>query len=103
MSEKISLNYGLFKGNMNDLKTSVNKLESSMSKSESFDKTNITPFINDLENMISALEMLERYKSLFLEDIEVINDAGEKLKEQDEVLSQTRRHDIRDGYQPIQI
>lgn len=103
MSEEIVLNIALFTDNIIALRNSVNKLEDYMSKSETFDKTNITPFTHDLENMIQAIELLEQYKALFLEDITVIEDVGEKLREQDELLSKpTQTHDIMDGYQPVQ-
>lgn len=47
--------------------------------------------------------MLNEYKTMFLSDIEVLEDIGEKIREQDLRLSQVQHHDIRDGYKPIQL
>lgn len=101
MSDRISLNIALFKDNVISLRNSVTSIDGQMSTSETFDKTNIKPFIDDLENMIRALELLMQYKELFQADLETLDDVGEKIREQDIRLSQVQRHDIRDGYQPI--
>lgn len=101
MSEKISLNIALFKDNVTSLRNSVTSIDGQMSTSETLEKTNITPFIDDLENTIRALELLIEYKALFQADLEVLEDVGEKIREKDTQLSQVQRHDIRDGYQPL--
>lgn len=103
MSERISLNIALFKDNVISLKNSVQNLEGKMSTNQTFDQTNIKPFINDLENTIRSLDLLNEYKTMFLSDIEVLEDIGEKIREQDLRLSQVQHHDIRDGYKPIQL
>ncbi len=101
MSEKISLNIALFKDNVISLRNSVTSVDGQMSTSETLEKTNITPFIDDLENTIRALELLIEYKAMFQADLEVLEDVGEKIREKDTQLSQVQRHDIRDGYQPL--
>ncbi len=101
MSEKISLNIALFKDNVISLRNSVTSVDGQMSTSETLEKTNITPFIDDLENTIRALELLIEYKAMFQADLEVLEDVGEKIREKDLQLSQVQQHDIRDGYQPI--
>lgn len=101
MSEKISLNIALFKDNVISLRNSVTSVDGQMSTSETLEKTNITPFIDDLENTIRALELLIEYKAMFQADLEVLEDVGEKIREKDTQLSQVQQHDIRDGYQPL--
>lgn len=101
MSDTISLNFALYKDNLIRLKNSVTSLDGQMSTSETLDKTNIKPFIDDLENTIRALELLIEYKKIFHSDLEILNDLGEKIRDQDIKLSQVQHHDIRDGYQPI--
>ncbi|MEI3613013.1 TIGR04197 family type VII secretion effector [Pseudogracilibacillus sp. SO30301A] len=88
MSEKISLNIALFKDNVISLRNSVTSIDGQMSTSETLEKTNITPFIDDLENTIRALELLIEYKALFQADLEVLEDVGEKIREKDTQLSQ---------------
>ncbi|MBO1002419.1 hypothetical protein ACFSKI_04560 [Pseudogracilibacillus auburnensis] len=101
MGEKISLNIDMFQDNMNELRNAVNHLGNYMDKAETLEKTNIPLFLNDLENMITALEFLDEYKLLFQEDLVVVNDIAEKIREQDERLSKVQKDDLRDGYQPI--
>mgnify|MGYP001193043948 CR=1 FL=1 len=101
MGERISLNFALFKDNIIDLKNALTSLDPSMNTNETLDKTNIKPFINDLENTVRALELLIEYKEIFSSDLDVLEDVGEKIREQDLRLSQVPQHDIRDGYQPI--
>lgn len=101
MGEKISLNVELFQDSMNELRNAVNHLGNYMDKAETLEKTNIPLFLNDLENMITALEFLDEYKLLFQEDLVVVNDIAEKIREQDERLSKVQKDDLRDGYQPI--
>jgi len=103
MEERISINIHLFTINISKLKESVKKLETEyMSMGETLDKTNIKPFIDDLENMIRALELMKRYYEIFTTDLRVIQNIADTLREQDERLS-IPKHDFRDGPQPIHL
>lgn len=101
MSDRISINIGLYNENMDNLSNEISSVEGTVKTSETFDKTNITPFTNDLEHTIRAIELLDKYKELLVEDIAVFKKTGEKIREQDEALSQVHHHDPRDGHQPM--
>ncbi len=100
MANKVSINIGVFQENIGNLRTAITNVDSGIQTSEAFDKTNIEPFIKDLENLIQSIELLEKYKTLFNTDIDTLEGVGESLREQDERLSQ--HYGINDGNQPIQ-
>lgn len=102
MSEQICINIGVFNSNMTELRGSVNKLATAyMSTGESLDKTNIKPFLNDLENAIRALELLKEYQQLFTSDLSVIEDVANKIREKDEELS--TQQTTSSGPQPARV
>ncbi|WP_371069048.1 TIGR04197 family type VII secretion effector [Sediminibacillus sp. JSM 1682029] len=87
MAEEVGINMDVFRSNIKKLQSSVSGLESGMKTNRSFDKTNIKPFIDDLENTIKAIELLEEYKTLLISDINTLEETGEKMREKDEELA----------------
>lgn len=101
MGEEIKLNKGLYNSHLDNLNTAVTDVEGTIEKNLVFDKTNITPFTNDLENTIKAIELLDRYKQLFIDDIAIFREKGEILSQQDEQLAQNTRNAMHNGNQPM--
>jgi len=87
MAEQVQLNIEVFRKNVESIRTSVTNIKSSVQKGRSLSKTNITPFTTDLKNFIEAVELLEQYKLLFQEDLKVIKNVGEKIRERDEQIA----------------
>ncbi|WP_106496023.1 TIGR04197 family type VII secretion effector [Lentibacillus sp. Marseille-P4043] len=100
MGEEVGINIGVFRSNVKNLRSSLSDLESGIKTSRTFDKTNITPFIDDLENTIKAIELLKKYKTLLDTDITTLGDIGEKMRETDENLGK-QPSGITNGPQPI--
>jgi|SRR5690625_705126 len=101
MSEQISLNIDLFRQNVSNLQETIEELDGKMKTNETFETTNIKPFIDDLEQTIRALELLDEYKELFQTDLRTLSELGEQIREQDERLAD-RQDDLGDGYRPLQ-
>lgn len=87
MSKEIKLNIDLFRNNVESLHASLSNLNPSISRTQSFNNTTINPFKNDLENVVKALDLLEKYKVLIHSDINTLHKTGEEIKEQDESLA----------------
>ncbi|AUJ26911.1 MULTISPECIES: TIGR04197 family type VII secretion effector [Virgibacillus] len=87
MGEQVGINIEVFRENVSRLKAAVSNINSSTNKNWTFDKTNITPFTNDLENAVKAMTILERYVTLLSNDIDTLKNIGESMKEKDEELS----------------
>lgn len=103
MSETISLDIDEFNLKMDELKSGVDQVKEVISKSETLDKTNIDPFVENLSIMIESLELLERYKSMVVsEDIPFMKKKVNDLVEQDEKLS-VQTIDSKDGPQPAHV
>ncbi len=77
---------GVFRSNISKLKSSVTNIEIKQPTS-TLSKTNIEPFTKDLENVIEAIELLERYKKILETDITTLEQTGEKMREKDEELA----------------
>ncbi|MEN1967635.1 TIGR04197 family type VII secretion effector [Lentibacillus sp. N15] len=99
MSEKVSIDIGTFNSNIKKLRSSLAGLEIGIEKDRSFDKTNITPFTDDLENTMKAIELLSKYKNMLDTDITTLEGVGESMKENDERLA-AMQADI-NGPQPL--
>ncbi|MBT2598933.1 MULTISPECIES: TIGR04197 family type VII secretion effector [unclassified Oceanobacillus] len=84
---EIGVNIGGFQSTITNLRTSVFSLESSLKTNYTFNKTNIKPFVEDLENTIEAIELLQRYKKLLETDIDTLENVGETMKENDERIA----------------
>lgn len=100
MIEKLSINPGEFQSNISALRPSAAGIESGIKTSRSFNQTNIKPFTKDLEHVIRAMGLLKRYQTLLNSDIDILEQTGEKIKENDERLAATSTIDV-DGPQPL--
>lgn len=87
MAEEVGINIGVFQSNISKLGSSVVSIESSIKTNYTFDKTNIKPFMDDLENTIEAIQLLQKYKTLLDSDIDTLENVGDKMKENDERLA----------------
>ncbi|MFC4618229.1 hypothetical protein ACFO4N_05740 [Camelliibacillus cellulosilyticus] len=88
MEKEVSINLGIFQETINDLRSSALELDSGFSKGYSLDQTNIPPFVKDLERMIKAVELFERYRDqILISDIKTLENVGESLRQQDDALS----------------
>ncbi|WP_010532269.1 TIGR04197 family type VII secretion effector [Lentibacillus jeotgali] len=86
MTKEIGINMGVFSSNISKLRSSVSALDGSIKKDWTYNKTNISPLTNDLENTIRAMELLKRYISLMEADINTLEIIGERLQEIDDRL-----------------
>ncbi|SHM54906.1 TIGR04197 family type VII secretion effector [Gracilibacillus kekensis] len=86
MTKEVSINMNVFRSNISNLRTSEGKLEGNIKNDWTFDKTNITPFTNDLENTLRTMELLKRYVEMLENDIITLQSIGEKIQETDENL-----------------
>lgn len=87
MSNEISINISHFKGVTRNMKTTMNQVDCKVDTNESFDKTNLAPFTENLEVLIELISTLDEYKALFDRDIDILNSVGESLQEKDEQLA----------------
>lgn len=102
MGEEVGIDIGVFRSNITKLRSSLSGLESGIKTSRTFDKTNIAPFIDDLENTIEAVKLLKDYKTLLDTDIATLEDAGERMRENDEkIASYTNNRNPLAGPQPL--
>lgn len=81
------------------LKSSTGNISSSMKTNRTLEMTNINPFTKDLEQTITAIELLEKYKALLESDNTILKDTGETMKENDEQIAQANNNAI--DSQPI--
>jgi len=100
MAEEVGINIGVFQSNTSKLRSSVSGIEGSIKTNYTFDKTNIKPFMDDLENTIEAIQLLRKYKTLLDSDIGTLENVGEKMKENDERLASITTGHVT-GPQPI--
>lgn len=91
---EVGINIDIFRSNVDNLRNSVTDLESKIKTNRTFEKTNITPFINDLENIIKSVELINKYKLMLDQDISILKDVGEQMKENDEELASRNSHII---------
>lgn len=106
MANEIKLNIELINSNIDKLRSSVDHLESNINGNESFQGTNIKPFIEDLENLIKAIELLNKYKAMFYDDLIGMEKVAEELRQQDEKLARSTKgkiDTISNGYKPIRV
>lgn len=88
---EVSINIGLFRSNISHLRDSLSGLDSTIKTSRTFDKTNISPFTDDLENIIKATELIGKYKTLLDEDIKTLESVGEQMRERDEEIANSNQ------------
>ncbi|GAB3799652.1 TIGR04197 family type VII secretion effector [Virgibacillus kimchii] len=99
---EVGINHGEFRSNVENLRNSVTALDSKIKTNRTFEKTNISPFTNDLENIIRAVELINKYKTLLNDDISILEDVGEQMKQNDEELA-SRNHHVSNGFQPLRM
>ncbi|WP_449354457.1 TIGR04197 family type VII secretion effector [Virgibacillus natechei] len=97
---QVGINISVFRSNITKLRSSLSSLESGIKPNKTLDKTNITPYMDDLENVIKAVELLEKYKTLLDTDIGTLKEVGETMRENDEHLSR-QTGNIATGPQPL--
>lgn len=92
MSEQVSINIDLFHANVDKLKSSLSDLTSGLNKNQTFTTTNISPFKDDLENLVKAIQLLEKYKAFLEEDIHTLKGTGDSIREKDEELARNNNN-----------
>lgn len=95
MSEEVKINVTEFESNIKSFQSVVSAIESSLKADYEFDKTNIKPFIEDLDITMKAIKLLKQYRHMLDYDIDTLNSVGEDMVENDERLAQAS------GPQPI--
>lgn len=99
---EVGINNDDFRSKVDNLRNSVTALDSKIKTNRTFEKTNIKPFTNDLENLIKAVELINKYKTLLNDDISILEDVGEQMKQNDEELA-SRNHHVNNGPQPLRM
>lgn len=94
MAYDISFNEEDFNEKIGFLEEAILEMESKLTTGQTLDKTNVKPFMKDLENLVRTLEVLQTYKGMFEQDLIEIRKVGDGLIDQDEALS---KHDVQDG------
>ncbi|WP_374067897.1 TIGR04197 family type VII secretion effector [Paraliobacillus sp. JSM ZJ581] len=88
----------VFRSNVSRLKSSVSNMKIK-NNTDTFSKTNITPFTKDLEQVTEAIELLNRYKLILENDIDTLERTGNELQAMDSDLANYRNNIS--GPQPI--
>lgn len=88
MAEEVSINIGEFNMNISNLRSAVSSIDSSIKTTREFEETNINPFTGDLETMINAIKLLERYKQMLNADSDALDSVGKEMDENDKELAQ---------------
>jgi len=88
MTQEIKLDYSDFKSFISTVKSSAEGIESSVATSRTFDTTNINPLKKDLEHIIRTIELLNKYQTSLISDIETLEQIGEKINERDQKLAE---------------
>jgi type VII secretion effector (TIGR04197 family) len=87
MAEEVGIKISEFNSNISKLRSAVSSINSSIKTTREFEKTNIEPFTNDLETMIEAIELLEKYKQMLNTDINALDNVGKEMIENDQQLA----------------
>lgn len=88
MAVEVSIDKDRFDLSISKLRSAVFSINSSIKTSREFGKTNLTPFIYDLETTIDAIKLLDKYKQMLDVDINILDSIGEKMVENDEQIAQ---------------
>ncbi|GAA5417110.1 hypothetical protein Pryu01_02171 [Paraliobacillus ryukyuensis] len=86
MVKQVSINTNVFQSNVNKLKTSVSNIQTKKNI-HSFSKTNIRPFTKDVEQIVDAIALLEKYKVILEADIVTLSETGDQMETTDIRLS----------------
>lgn len=87
MSGEVGIKKDVFDTNVSELTKAVLNIDSSVIGTDDFEKTNIEPFTKDLETIVEAADLLDRYKTMILNDITVLQSVGNDMEENDIDLS----------------
>lgn len=99
--EEVGIKFSEFQSIISALRTSASNLETSIKANRTFRKTNIKPFTEDLEQVIKAIELMTKYQALLNSDIDILEETGKQMKENDEELAAISKIDINTGPQPL--
>ncbi|MBU9723486.1 MULTISPECIES: TIGR04197 family type VII secretion effector [Bacillaceae] len=102
MGKEVRINIEVFNTNVEKLRNSVSGLETKLQTNRVFQKTNISPFVDDVENTARALEVLKKYRLFLEDDIVLLHDTGESMRDNDEQIA-TRINHVVSGPQPLKI
>ncbi|MBT2215299.1 TIGR04197 family type VII secretion effector [Virgibacillus dakarensis] len=87
MAEEVGIKISEFNSNISKLRSACSSIKSSIKISREFEKTNLKPFMDDLETTIDAIKLLERYKQMLDSDIDALDNVGKEMAENDEQLA----------------
>jgi len=87
MAKEVGINIELFHQNVENLRCAVESLQGVPQPDKTLKKTNIKPFVDDMENVVKAFELLEKYQVLFEADLTTLKKVGDDMEEQDEQLA----------------
>ncbi|MFC0015758.1 MULTISPECIES: TIGR04197 family type VII secretion effector [Allobacillus] len=99
MNKEVGIHSDQFQSLTSSLRASVSGIDG-IRTNRSFHQTNSKPFTNDLENIVRAIELIQRYQELMHSDVDVLMKTGEEIKEQDRKLSEINGIAM-DGPRPI--
>src|SRR5699024_12241313 len=91
MAEEVSIKISEFNSNISKLRSACSSINSSIKITREFEKTDLKPFMDDLETTIDAIKLLERYKQMLNTDINALNNVGEEKVENDEKMEKECR------------
>lgn len=94
MSKEVGINYREFQSTISALRSSASGIETSLKANRTFSKTNIKPFVQDLEHIMKATELLTKYQAMLNTDIDTLEHTGKQMKENDEDLAAISNTDI---------
>lgn len=87
MSTEVGIKKSEFDSNVSSLQDAVSEIDSSAKGNLEFEKTNIKPFTKDLKTTVEAIELLENYKQMIINDITTLKTVGETMVETDEEIA----------------
>lgn len=101
---KISIDMAEFNSNVSSLNSSIAEVDTGISTGETFETTNLKPFTENLEVLILLINQLDAYKAHLKKDIDVLENVGESLQEQDNKLASNQSAAASSGsYKPIHV
>ncbi len=87
MGNEVGIKISEFDANISTVKSNAGKINSNMSITDDLEKTNIKPFTTDVNRVIKAKELLDKYQELIAKDIEILDETGQEMVENDEQLA----------------
>lgn len=94
MFERIAINIELYYANIQKLNAAVSDINGGFNKYQAFDQTNINPFKEDLENMVEAIQLLNKYKAYLQQDVDTLRKTGDAVKKKDEELARDTTYQL---------